>query len=126
LAPALFHDPLALVFDNFVGSTTFTAGTRSATVTYAGPSRDLSVVNNKNGTITVRTAFTGKIGIITDGTGQTRDVTIGRVVNATVLDFNGTPGDADDDTFLSQTVEAQSGQISQQSFCDVISAVLFG
>jgi hypothetical protein len=31
-------------------------------------------VNNKNGTITVRTAFTGKIGIITDGTGQTRDV----------------------------------------------------
>ncbi len=114
-----------LFFSNFVGTTTFTAGARSVSVRFAGPSRDLSVVSNGDGTITVTTAYTGQISVLSSSSGGT-DVTVGRVVYASLLYDNGTPGNADDDVFVSQTVVSQSGQISALPFCTALTNLLFG
>ena len=76
---------------------------------FTGTSKDLSVTDNGDGTVTVRFAVTGIPEQITlpDGTVAIKDV--GRVVFADVIDFNGTPGDVSDDVFLSSTVESISG-----------------
>jgi hypothetical protein len=81
----------------------------SITNRFAGASRDLSVVDNGDGTITVRTAVTGVPEEVTlaDGTVAIKDV--GRIVLVTVLDYNGTPTDVEDDVFISQTIESVSG-----------------
>ena len=57
----------------------------------------------------MRTAVTGIPEQVTlpDGTVAYKDV--GGVVFATVLDNNGTPADANDDVFISQSVESLSG-----------------
>jgi hypothetical protein len=76
---------------------------------FAGASKDLTVVDNGDGTITLRTAVTGvpdKIRL-SDGTVVSMDV--GRVVFVTVLDYNGTPTDVEDDIFVSQEIESISG-----------------
>jgi hypothetical protein len=74
-----------------------------------GDSKDLSVTDNGDGTITVRTALTGIAEQVTlpDGTVAYKDV--GRVVFATVFDYNGTLAHANDDVFISQSVESVSG-----------------
>jgi len=71
--------------------------------------KDLSVTDNGDGTITVRTAVTGIPEQITlpDGTVAIKDV--GRVVFADIIDYNGTPTNADDDEFISGSVESVSG-----------------
>ena len=67
------------------------------------------MTDSGDGTITVRTAVTGIPEQVTlpDGTVAHKDV--GRVVFATVLDYNGTPANANDDVFISQSVESVSG-----------------
>ena len=82
---------------------------KSVTVRFTGNVKDLTVVDNGDGTITVRTAFTGipEEVRLSDGTVAIRDV--GRVVFATVLDYGGTPTDTSDDVFISQTIESISG-----------------
>jgi hypothetical protein len=74
-----------------------------------GGTKDLSVTDNGDGTITVRTAVTGIAGqvILGDGTVAYKDV--GRVVFATVLDYNRTPANTNDDVFISQSIESVSG-----------------
>ena len=75
----------------------------------AGTTKDLTVTDNGDGTITLRTAITGlaEAIMLPGGTVATRDV--GRVVFVTVLDYNGTPLDTSDDEFVSQEVESISG-----------------
>jgi hypothetical protein len=83
------------------------------------------VVDNGDGTITLRTAVTGvpeKLRM-SDGTVAIKDV--GRVVFVTVLDYNGTPTDVEDDVFISQTIESISGphpdlESDFTLFCEVL------
>jgi hypothetical protein len=82
---------------------------KSVSEAFSGATKDLSVVDNEDGTITVRTAVTGVPLEVTlsDGTVAIKDV--GRIVFATVINYNGTPTDTEDDVFLSQTIESISG-----------------
>jgi hypothetical protein len=109
------------------GTITFTnpANGKSVAVRFTGTSKDLTVVDNGDGTITVRTAVTGVAEAIrlSDGTVAIRDV--GRVVFATVLDYNDTPTDTEDDEFISQTIESISGphpdlESDFELFCEVV------
>jgi hypothetical protein len=71
--------------------------------------KDLSATDNGDGTITVRTASAGlpeKL-VLPDGTIVNMDV--GRIVVVSVVDYNGTPADGEDDTLLSQSVVFQAG-----------------
>jgi len=52
------------------------------------------------------TGIAGQV-ILGDGTVAYKDV--GRVVFATVLDYNGTPANTNDDVFISQSIESVSG-----------------
>jgi hypothetical protein len=97
---------------------------KSVTQRLAGATRDLSVVDNGDGTITVRTAVTGVPEEVTlaDGTVAIKDV--GRIVLVTVLDYSGTPTDTEDDVFISQTIESVSGPHPEAEsgftlFCEV-------
>jgi len=109
------------------GTITFTNPETGQSVTnfFAGASKDLTVVDNGDGTITVRTAVTGvpeKIRL-SDGTVAIKDV--GRVVFVTVLDYNGTPTNVEDDIFISQTIESLSGphpdlESDFTLFCEVL------
>jgi hypothetical protein len=82
---------------------------KSITQRFTGAVKDLTVVDNGDGTITVRTAVTGIPSEVrlSDGTVAFKDV--GRVVFVTVLDYNDTPTDTEDDEFISQTIESVSG-----------------
>jgi hypothetical protein len=109
------------------GTITFTNPETGKSVTnfFAGASKDLTVVDNGDGTITLRTAVTGvpeKIRL-SDGTVAIKDV--GRVVFVTVLDYNGTPTNVEDDIFISQTIESISGphpdlESDFTLFCEVL------
>jgi hypothetical protein len=109
------------------GTVTFTNPETGKSVvnTFAGATKDLTVVDNGDGTITLRTAVTGmpeKIRL-PDGTVAIKDV--GRVVFVTVLDYNGTPTDVEDDVFISQTIESISGphpdlESDFTLFCEVL------
>ena len=82
---------------------------KSIVIRNAGASKDLTVTDNGDGTITLRTALTGLPEQITlsDGTVALRDA--GRVIFATVLDYNGTPTNVDDDVLISEEIESISG-----------------
>jgi hypothetical protein len=113
------------------GTVTFTnpATGKSVSFSFAGASKDLTVVDNGDGTITLRTAVTGvpeKIRL-SDGTIATMDV--GRVVFVSVLDYNGTPTNVDDDVEVSSSIESISGphpdlESDFALFCDVVVAGL--
>ncbi|HYJ12341.1 MAG TPA: hypothetical protein VEW66_02030 [Thermomicrobiales bacterium] len=81
----------------------------SVTVENRGGFKDLSVTDNGDGTITVVTQVVGIPVEITldDGTVALKDV--GRIVFSTVLDYNDTPTDAEDDEFISQEILSISG-----------------
>jgi hypothetical protein len=98
---------------------------KSFTFSFAGATKDLTVVDNGDGTITLRTAITGLPEKITlsDGTVATMDV--GRVVFVTVLDYNGTPTDTSDDVEISSSIESISGPHPELEsdfalFCQVV------
>ncbi len=71
--------------------------------------KDLKVTDNGDGTITVLSQTTGIPEEIQydDGTVAIKDV--GRITFATVLDYNGTPAEAEDDIFISQEIVSISG-----------------
>jgi hypothetical protein len=98
---------------------------KSITQHFAGAVKDLTVVDNGDGTITLRTAVTGVPNKVRlpDGTVAFKDV--GRVVFVAVLDYNGTPTDTEDDVFISQTIESISGPHPELEsgftlFCEVV------
>jgi hypothetical protein len=87
--------------------------------------KDLTVVDNGDGTLTYRTAVTGVPERIrlSDGTIVTMDV--GRVVFVSVIDYNGTPTDLSDDVQISASVESVSGPHPELEsdfslFCEVV------
>jgi hypothetical protein len=97
-------------------------GNANATVTWYNPEtdrtvtlrdrsnvKDLSVTDNGDGTITVVQQVTGIPEEVTldDGTVAIKDV--GRIVLSTVIDYNGTPTDLEDDEFVSQEIISISG-----------------
>jgi len=103
---------------------------KSITIQFAGVAfKDLSVTDNGDGTITVRTATTGlpEKQVLPDGTIVSMDV--GRLVLASVLDYNGTPTNADDDILLSETLVFQAGphpdfDSNFELFCDNLNTYL--
>ena len=118
-------------------------GTGNATVTWTNPEngrsmvnqfrglnfKDLSAIDNGDGTLTLRTAVAGMPERISmpDGTKVTMDV--GRVVFVNVIDYNGTPTDVDDDVLISSDIESVSGPHPDlasdfELFCSVVSAGL--
>jgi hypothetical protein len=109
------------------GTVTFTNPETGKSVTnfFAGASKDLTVVDNGDGTITLRTAVTGipeKIRL-SDGTVAIKDR--GRVVFVTVLDYNDTPTNTDDDVEISSSIESISGphpdlESDFMLFCEVL------
>jgi hypothetical protein len=114
------------------GTVTWTnlATGKSVSFFFAGvTAKDLTVVDNGDGTITLRTAVTGvpeKIRL-SDGTIVTMDA--GRVVFVSVLDYNGTPTNVEDDEFVSGYIESISGphpdlESEGALFCDVVVAGL--
>lgn len=115
-----------LFFDNFVGTTTFTVGDRSATVSFAGPTQDQRIVDNGDGTITLTSVTTGLISVTTDASGEIIHQVRGRIGSVLVIDVNGTPSDPDDDIVLSETPLASSGIAPEAPFCDALVAYLYG
>jgi hypothetical protein len=93
------------------GTLTWTNPENSQTVTlrFTGPVKDLTAIDNGDGTITVRTMVAGMPEEIRlpDGMVAIRDV--GRVVFVNVIDYNGTPTDTSDDVGISTSVESISG-----------------
>ena len=114
------------------GTVTWTnpATGKSVSSFFAGVStKDLTVVDNGDGTITLRTAITGVPQKITLANGQPLIMDVGRVVFVSVIDYNGTPTNADDDVLISQSVESISGphpelQSNFALFCQVVVAAL--
>jgi hypothetical protein len=93
------------------GTLTFTnpATGKSVSFFFAGASKDLTVVDNGDGTITVRTAVTGVPEKLRLSDGTVLNMDVGRVVFVTVIDYNGTPTDTRDDVVLSEEIESISG-----------------
>lgn len=115
-----------LFFDNFVGTTTWTVGDRTATITFAGPSTDQRIVDNGDGTITLTHVNSGLIGVLRDASGEIVQQERGRIAVELVIDLNGTPADPDDDTVLSETTLPSHGLMSDAPLCDVLVEVLYG
>lgn len=97
----------------------------SITIDHRGGFKDLSVTDNGDGTITVITQVVGIPVEIehADGTVALKDV--GRIVFSTILDYNGTPADAEDDIFISQEIISVSGphpdaESDFELFCDAV------
>jgi hypothetical protein len=114
------------------GTQTFTNPDTGKSITnqFAGVAfKDLSATNNGDGTITLRTASAGlpeKL-VLPDGTIVSMDV--GRVVVLSVIDYNGTPTNTDDDTLLSQSLVFQAGHLPDldsnfELFCQNLVAYL--
>jgi hypothetical protein len=92
---------------------------------FSGTSKDLTVVDNGDGTITLRTAVTGVPEKIRLPGGPPLTMDVGRVVFVSVIDYNGTPTDTSDDVTISQSIESISGphpdlQSDFALFCQVV------
>ena len=114
------------------GTQTFTNPNTGKSITnqFAGMAfKDLSATDNGDGTITLRTASAGlpeKL-VLPDGTIVSMDV--GRVVVVSVIDYNGTPTNTDDDTLLSQSLVFEAGHLPDldsnfELFCQNLVAYL--
>jgi hypothetical protein len=103
---------------------------KSVTLFFAGVfAKDLTVVDNGDGTITLRTAVTGVPEKITLSNGHAVTMDVGRVVFVSVIDYNGTPTDDTDDVTISSSIESVSGPHPELEsdgalFCQVVVAGL--
>lgn len=82
-------------------------------------------VDNGDGTITLRTAVTGVPEKLRLSDGTILNMDVGRIVFVTVLDYNGTPTNVEDDEFVSGYIESISGphpdlESDFALFCDVV------
>jgi hypothetical protein len=91
--------------------------------------RDLSVVDNGDGTITVTYEIVGTPEWLKspDGAVYLRD--FGRIVFAAILDFNGTPSDPSDDIFITEEIVSITGPHPEADsdfslFCQIVTDVL--
>jgi len=124
----LAHSGFPLFKDTGRGTFTWTNPVTGKSVSnfFAGVSdKDLTVVNNGDGTITLRTAVTGVPEKLILSNGKTVTMDVGRVVFVSVINYNGTPTDTSDDVLISQSVESISGphpelQSNFTLFCQVV------
>jgi hypothetical protein len=123
----LAHSGFPLFKDTGRGKITWTNPVTGKSVSnfFAGTTKDLTVVDNGDGTITLRTAITGVPEKITVANGKAITMDVGRVVFVSVIDYNGTPTNTDDDVLISQSVESISGphpelQSDFTLFCQVV------
>jgi len=123
----LAHSGFPLFMTTGRGTTTWTNPVTGKSVSFffAGATKDLTVVDNGNGTITLRTAVTGVPEKITLSNGQPVTMDVGRLVFVSVIDYNGTPTDTSDDVLISQSIESISGphpdlQSHFALFCQVV------
>ena len=98
---------------------------KSVTFFFAGASKDLTVVDNGDGTITLRTAVTGLPEKIRLSDGTVANMDVGRIVFVSVLDYNDTPTNVEDDVFVSGFIESISGphpnlESDFELFCEVV------
>jgi hypothetical protein len=98
---------------------------KSVTTFFAGTSREVSAVDNGDGTITLRRAVAGVSEAVrlSDGTLAFRDV--GLLVHVTVIDYHGTLTDTSDDEVLSDSIEFVAGphpdlESGRTLFCEVV------
>jgi hypothetical protein len=128
----LAHSGFPLFKDTGQGTVTWTnpANGKSISQFFAGVSdKDLTVVDNGDGTITLRTAITGVPEKLTPANGQPILMDVGRVVFVSVIDYNGTPTDTSDDVTISESIESISGphpdvQSDGALHCQVVVAAL--
>ena len=128
----LAHSGFPLFKDTGSGTVTWTnpANGKSVSQFFAGVSdKDLTVVDNGDGTITLRTAVTGVPEKLTLSNGRAVTMDVGRVVFVSVINYNGTPTDISDDVTLSTSIESISGphpdlQSDGALFCQVVVAAL--
>jgi hypothetical protein len=105
-AEGFFHgvrrgDGLVYFADMFrvVESYTNVLNGKSLTQRRAGRYGDVSIVDNRDGTLTITFKFTGRTHVIgPDGDLLFRDV--GQLQESIIVDHGGTPGDPDDDEFV--------------------------
>lgn len=125
----LSKDGFPLFRTSFNGTNTITTGDGvTAVVKFAGPARDDWVVDNGDGTITVKTSYDGLAGQITGPDGRTVSKDTGRLYELTVIDYNGTPSDPEDDEVLSREYvdQTSSHPIYATGFCEPLVEVLLG
>jgi len=128
----LAHSGFPLFKDTGRGTFTWTNPVTGKSVSnfFAGVSdKDLTVVNNGDGTITLRTAVTGVPEKLILSNGKTVTMDVGRVVFVSVINYNGTPTDTSDDVTISESIESISGphpdlQSDGALFCQVVVAAL--
>jgi hypothetical protein len=110
------------------GTLTFTNPKTGKSVSFffAGVNyKDLTVVDNGDGTITLRTAVTGVPEKLRLSNGTVVNMDVGRLVFVSVLDYNGTPTNTDDDVEISSSIESISGphpdlESDFELFCEVV------
>jgi hypothetical protein len=110
------------------GTLTFTNPKTGKSVSFffAGVNyKDLTVVDNGDGTITLRTAVTGVPEKLRLSDGTILNMDVGRIVFVNVLDYNGTPTNVEDDEFVSGYIESISGphpdlESDFALFCEVV------
>jgi hypothetical protein len=98
---------------------------KSVSFSFSAVTKDLTVVDNGDGTITLRTAVTGIPEKIKLSGGAVLMMDVGRVVFVTVLDYNGTPTNVEDDEVVSESIESISGphpdlESGGTLFCEVL------
>ena len=96
----------------FNGTQTYTNpdNGKSVNVRLAGVGyKGLSVTDNGDGTITVRSATSGLQEQLRLPDGTLVSIDAGRLVNTVVLDYNGTPTIEEDDTLISEELIFQAG-----------------
>ena len=92
------------------GTTTLTDGDgETITIRHAGHFRDLSVTDNGDGTVTVITENTGVPEKLVGDDGSMLLKDVGRIVFFSVINYNGTPSNTDDDVFVSGGIVDVSG-----------------
>jgi hypothetical protein len=103
---------------------------RSMVLQFSGLNfKDLSATDNGDGTLTLRTAVIGVPERISLPGGAVVIMDVGRLVFVSVIDYNGTPTDTEDDETLSEDIEALNGphpdlESDFELFCSVIIAGL--
>jgi hypothetical protein len=113
----------------FHQTTTLTAANGKVVIITADAMfKDFRVVDNGDGTITVSTALNGQPAVYSLPDGTVLAQARGRLVFTTVFDSNGTPGDPDDDSFISSEIgfDAGSHPFAEGTLngCDLIFAAL--
>jgi hypothetical protein len=116
---------------NFSGTVTSTSVETGLSVVnrMSNAYRDISVTDNGDGTATIITATTGVPEQLMTPDGKVLVKDVGRVVFKIIIDFNGTPLDAEDDEFISQEVISESGphpdlESNFEIFCQVVTDAL--